>query len=164
MNLPEILLNPSSSSSSSGGLISSQTQTSNGIGVIHDKPITDLALKTPISFLQEICFRIHATPTYSLCPSEAQCTSSEPAFLYRVVVDDMIAFGKGTLMIPFVQEAINNLSLGSSKKRAKHKAAWVMIEQCYAKLKVKDDPLVQTIEQYLYERIIIIDLFSLIND
>lgn len=64
-------------------------------GVIHDKPITDLSLKTPISFLQEICFRIHATPTYSLCPSEAQCVSSEPAFLYRVVVDDMIAFGKG---------------------------------------------------------------------
>jgi len=65
--------------------------------VIHDKPITDLALKTPISFLQEICFRIHATPTYSLCPSEAQCVSNEPAFLYRVVVDDMIAFGKGLL-------------------------------------------------------------------
>ena len=66
-----------------------------GAGIIHDKPITDLALKTPISFLQEICFRIHATPTYSLCPSEAQCASSEPAFLYRVVVDDMISFGKG---------------------------------------------------------------------
>lgn len=97
MNLPEILLNPSSSSTMSSpiGLISTQTQTSNGVGVIHDKPITDLALKTPISFLQEICFRIHATPTYSLCPSEAQSNSSEPAFLYRVVVDDMIAFGKG---------------------------------------------------------------------
>ena len=39
--------------------------------------------------------------------------------------------------------------LGSSKKRAKHKAAWVMIEQCYAKLKVNEDPLVQTIDQYL---------------
>jgi hypothetical protein len=72
-----------------------ETSTQPIAGVIHDKPITDLALKTPISFLQEICFRIHATPTYSLCPSEAQCVSSEPAFLYRVVVDDMIAFGKG---------------------------------------------------------------------
>lgn len=77
---------------SSVPLLSTQTPAT---GIIHDKPITDLALKTPISFLQEICFRIHAAPTYSLCPSEAQCTSSEPAFLYRVVVDDMIAFGKG---------------------------------------------------------------------
>jgi hypothetical protein len=76
-------------------LLSAETQPAGGTGAIHDKPITDLALKTPISFLQEICFRIHATPTYSLCPSEAQCISSEPAFLYRVVVDDMIAFGKG---------------------------------------------------------------------
>jgi hypothetical protein len=39
--------------------------------------------------------------------------------------------------------------LGSSKKRAKHKAAWCMIEQCYVKLKQTDDPLVKTIEQYL---------------
>lgn len=100
---------------------------------IHDKPITDLPLKTPISFLQEICFRIHATPSYSLCPSEAQCSANEPSFLYRVVVDDMIAFGKG-----------------SSKKRAKHKAAWSMIEQCYAKLKLVEDPLIKTIEQYLF--------------
>ena len=71
------------------------TQPSNSTGAAHEKPITDLALKTPISFLQEICFRIHANPTYSLCPSEAQCLTSEPAFLYRVVVDDMITFGKG---------------------------------------------------------------------
>jgi hypothetical protein len=76
-------------------LLPTPTPSTVNAGVIHDKPITDLALKTPISFLQEICFRIHATPTYSLCPSEAQCASSEPAFLYRVVVDDMIAFGKG---------------------------------------------------------------------
>ena len=76
-------------------LLTAQTPSAGATGVIHDKPITDLALKTPISFLQEICFRTHSTPTYSLCPSEAQCTSSEPAFLYRVVVDDMIAFGKG---------------------------------------------------------------------
>lgn len=79
-------------------LASPQPQPASGAGVIHDKPITDLALKTPISFLQEICFRIHASPTYSLCPSEAQCTTSEPAFLYRVLVDDMIAFGKGTTL------------------------------------------------------------------
>lgn len=113
-------------------LLSSTAQIPGTGNVIHDKPITDLALKTPISFLQEVCFRIHATPTYSLCPSEAQCLSNEPAFLFRVVVDDMIAFGKG-----------------SSKKRAKHKAAWSMIEQCYAKLKLTDDPLIKTIEQYL---------------
>jgi hypothetical protein len=45
----------------------------------------------------------------------------------------------------------NNIDkyLGSSKKRAKHKAAWCMIEQCYCKLKLTDDPLVKTIEQYL---------------
>jgi hypothetical protein len=79
-------------------LLSPQPQPPISAGVIHDKPITDLALKTPISFLQEICFRIHASPTYSLCPSEAQCTTSEPAFLYRVLVDDMIAFGKGTTL------------------------------------------------------------------
>jgi hypothetical protein len=99
MNLPDTLLSSlsikSDNTESSVPLLSTQTQPTNGPGIIHDKPITDLALKTPISFLQEICFRIHATPTYSLCPSEAQCTSSEPAFLYRVVVDDMIAFGKG---------------------------------------------------------------------
>ena len=76
-------------------LLTAKTQSTASIGVIHDKPITDLALKTPISFLQEICFRIHATPTYNLCPSEAHSTASEPAFLYRVVVDEMIAFGKG---------------------------------------------------------------------
>jgi hypothetical protein len=99
MNLPDTLLSSlsikSDKTESSVPLLSTQTQPTSGTGIIHDKPITDLALKTPISFLQEICFRIHATPTYSLCPSEAQCTSSEPAFLYRVVVDDMIAFGKG---------------------------------------------------------------------
>ena len=39
--------------------------------------------------------------------------------------------------------------LGSSKKRAKHKAALCMIEQCYVKLKLTDSPLVKTIEQYL---------------
>ncbi|CAF1325434.1 unnamed protein product [Rotaria sordida] len=135
MNLPDTLLNSLSIKSDNNEpsipLLSTQTQSITNVGTIHDKPITDLALKTPISFLQEICFRIHATPTYSLCPSEAQCTSNEPAFLYRVVVDDMIAFGKG-----------------SSKKRAKHKAALCMIEQCYAKLKLTDSPLVKTIEQY----------------
>jgi hypothetical protein len=88
-------MNLSDNNEPSISILSTQTQPASGTGVIHDKPITDLALKTPISFLQEICFRIHATPTYSLCPSEAQCVSSEPAFLYRVVVDDMIAFGKG---------------------------------------------------------------------
>jgi hypothetical protein len=99
MNLPDILLDVASCQIDDhvpidtrlASPMTSMTSTS----VIHDKPITDLALKTPISFLQEICFRIHATPTYSLCPSEAQCTSSEPAFLYRVLVDDMMAFGKG---------------------------------------------------------------------
>ncbi|CAF3436579.1 unnamed protein product [Rotaria sp. Silwood1] len=135
MNLPDTLLSSlsikSDNNESSIPLLSTQTQSISNVAIIHDKPITDLALKTPISFLQEICFRIHATPTYSLCPSEAQCTSNEPAFLYRVVVDDMIAFGKG-----------------SSKKRAKHKAALCMIEQCYAKLKLSDSPLVKTIEQY----------------
>lgn len=99
MNLPDTLLSSlsikSDNNEQSVPLLSTQTQSMSSSGIIHDKPITDLALKTPISFLQEICFRIHATPTYSLCPSEAQCTSSEPAFLYRVVVDDMIAFGKG---------------------------------------------------------------------
>ncbi|CAF0985279.1 unnamed protein product [Adineta steineri] len=135
MNLPETLLSSLSIKSDNNEpsipLLPTPTPLPSNMGVIHDKPITDLALKTPISFLQEICFRIHATPTYSLCPSEAQCTSSEPTFLYRVLVDDMIAFGKG-----------------SSKKRAKHKAAWVMIEQCYAKLKLASDPLIKTIEQY----------------
>jgi hypothetical protein len=99
MNLSETLmsslsLNPDNNEPSIP-LLSTPAPSNGATGVIHDKPITDLALKTPISFLQEICFRIHATPTYSLCPSEAQCVSSEPAFLYRVVVDDMIAFGKG---------------------------------------------------------------------
>ncbi|CAF2598835.1 unnamed protein product [Rotaria sp. Silwood2] len=135
MNLPDTLLSSlsikSDNNESSIPLLSTQTQSITNVGIMHDKPITDLALKTPISFLQEICFRIHATPTYSLCPSEAQCTSNEPAFLYRVLVDDMIAFGKG-----------------SSKKRAKHKAALCMIEQCYAKLKLADSLLVKTIEQY----------------
>ncbi|CAF0914616.1 unnamed protein product [Adineta steineri] len=135
MNLPETLSSSLSIKSDNNEpsipLLPTPTPLPSNMGVIHDKPITDLALKTPISFLQEICFRIHATPTYSLCPSEAQCTSSEPTFLYRVLVDDMIAFGKG-----------------SSKKRAKHKAAWVMIEQCYAKLKLASDPLIKTIEQY----------------
>ncbi|CAF1337266.1 unnamed protein product [Adineta ricciae] len=135
MDLPENSLSSlsikSDSTESTVPLPLTQTSSVGNTGVIHDKPITDLALKTPISFLQEICFRIHATTTYSLCPSEAQCTSSEPSFLYRVVVDDMIAFGKG-----------------SSKKRAKHKAAWCMIEQCYVKLKTMADPLVKTIEQY----------------
>lgn len=99
MDLPENSLNSLSikndSTESTLSLPLTQTSSTGNTGVVHDKPITDLALKTPISFLQEICFRIHATPTYSLCPSEAQCTSSEPSFLYRVVVDDMIAFGKG---------------------------------------------------------------------
>lgn len=99
MNIPDTLLSSlalnSDNNESGVPLLPTQAQAINNTGTIHDKPITDLALKTPISFLQEICFRIHATPTYSLCPSEAQCTSSEPAFLYRVVVDDMIAFGKG---------------------------------------------------------------------
>ena len=76
-------------------LLTPKIQSTGNISVIHDKPITDLALKTPISFLQEICFRIHATPTYNLCPSEAHSTSSEPPFLYRVVVNETIAFGKG---------------------------------------------------------------------
>lgn len=129
-------------------LLTTQPQSTSVPGVIHDKPITDLPLKTPISFLQEICFRIHATPTYSLCPSEAQCVSSEPAFLYRVVVDDMIAFGKGLLCI-FLIELFTTICIGSSKKRAKHKAAWCMVEQCYVKLKLTEDPLVKTIEQYL---------------
>ena len=125
-------------------------QPSNSTGAAHEKPITDLALKTPISFLQEICFRIHANPTYSLCPSEAQCLSSEPAFLYRVVVDDMITFGKGKSNPTWsTAPASIDLCLGSSKKRAKHRAAWLMIEHCYAKLKSIDDPLVKTIEQYL---------------
>jgi hypothetical protein len=99
MDLPDTLLSALSlnpdNNEPSVPLLTTETQPPTNAGVIHDKPITDLALKTPISFLQEICFRIHATPTYSLCPSEAQCVSSEPAFLYRVVVDDMIAFGKG---------------------------------------------------------------------
>ncbi|CAF3613896.1 unnamed protein product [Rotaria sp. Silwood2] len=136
MNLPDTLLSSlsikSDNNESSIPLLSTQTQSITNVGIMHDKPITDLALKTPISFLQEICFRIHATPTYSLCPSEAQCTSNEPAFIYLVIVDYMIAFGKG-----------------SSKKRAKHKAALCMIEQCYAKLKLADSLLVKTIEQYL---------------
>ncbi|CAF2132388.1 unnamed protein product [Rotaria magnacalcarata] len=136
MNFPESLLSSlfiksDTHESSIPHLLPTQTAANSNVGSIHDKPITDLALKTPISFLQEICFRIHATPTYSLCPSEAQCTSNEPAFLYRVVVDDMIAFGKG-----------------SSKKRAKHKAAWCMVEQCYAKLQLVASPLVKTIEEY----------------
>lgn len=99
MNLPETLVQSLSLNTDgeepAAPLQTAPTAAAPGAGVIHDKPITDLALKTPISFLQEICFRIHSTPTYSLCPSEAQCTTSEPAFLYRVVVDDMIAFGKG---------------------------------------------------------------------
>jgi hypothetical protein len=136
MDIPDTLLSSLSIGPDnielSAPLLPPQSQSTSGVNIIHDKPITDLALKTPISFLQEICFRIHASPTYSLCPSEAQCVSSEPAFLYRVVVDDMISFGKG-----------------SSKKRAKHKAAWCMVEQCYAKLKLTDDPLIKTIEEYL---------------
>jgi hypothetical protein len=102
MNLSDTLLSSltikSDHNELSVPLLSTETQSTSSTNIIHDKPITDLALKTPISFLQEICFRIHATPTYSLCPSEAQCVSSEPAFLYRVVVDDMIAFGKGKYM------------------------------------------------------------------
>lgn len=102
MNLPETLVSSLSIHSEnvepSIPLLTTPSQPTSGTGVIHDKPITDLSLKTPISFLQEICFRIHATPTYSLCPSEAQCATSEPAFLYRVVVDDMIAFGKGSCL------------------------------------------------------------------
>ncbi|CAF0792430.1 unnamed protein product [Didymodactylos carnosus] len=105
--------------------------TSSNNGVANDKPITDLAMKTPISFLQEICFRIHSTPNYSVCPSEEHNFSNEPLFLYRVTIDDLIAFGKG-----------------SSKKRAKHTAAWSMIEKCYEKLKMINDPLANTIEQY----------------
>lgn len=105
MNCPETLLSSlsikSDNNESAIPLLSTRTQPMNNTGTIHDKPINDLALKTPISFLQEICFRIHATPTYSLCPSEAQCTSNEPAFLYRVVVEDMIAFGKGRSSVCF---------------------------------------------------------------
>ncbi|CAF1516500.1 unnamed protein product, partial [Didymodactylos carnosus] len=40
------------------------------------------------------------------------------------------------------------LILGSSKKRAKHRAASAMIEKCYEKLKMNNDPLTNTIEQY----------------
>ena len=42
-----------------------------------------------------------------------------------------------------------NKYLGSSKKRSKHRAAWHMVEQCYVKLKLTDDPLIKTIEEYL---------------
>ena len=58
MDLPENSLSSlsikSDSIESAVPLPLTQTSSVGSTGVIHDKPITDLALKTPISFLQEI--------------------------------------------------------------------------------------------------------------
>ena len=59
-------------------------------------------------------------------------------------------------MVFVLRKYCRKIFLGSSKKRAKHKAAWCMIEQCYAKLQLTDNPLIKTIEQYLYVNEIVI--------
>jgi len=64
--------------------------------------------KSPISVLQEFCAqRGMMTPTYDLIANEGNLGAAhEPLFVYRVVVGEIVATGKG-----------------SSKKKAKHCAA-----------------------------------------
>jgi RISC-loading complex subunit TARBP2 len=66
--------------------------------------------KTPISVLQEFCAQRGMTPTYDLIANEGAV--HEPIFVYRVVVGEIVATGKGP-----------------SKKKAKHCAAQEALEK-----------------------------------
>ena len=64
--------------------------------------------KTPISVLQEICTKRNLTPNYELLVNEGPV--HEPLFVFQVTAGEWSANGKGT-----------------SKKRAKHNAAYMLL-------------------------------------
>jgi hypothetical protein len=66
--------------------------------------------KTPISVLLECCAQRGLTPTYNLIANEG--VVHEPIFVYRVVVGEIVASGKGP-----------------SEKKAKHCAAQDALEK-----------------------------------
>lgn len=72
--------------------------------------IIPMPTKTPISALQEFCAQRGMTPTYDLVANEGAV--HEPVFVYRVVVGEIVATGKGP-----------------SKKKAKHVAAQEALER-----------------------------------
>jgi len=72
--------------------------------------ISAMPTKTPISVLQEFCAQRGMTPTYDLIANEGAV--HEPIFVYRVVVGEIVATGKGP-----------------SKKKAKHNAAQEALEK-----------------------------------
>lgn len=72
--------------------------------------IIPMPTKTPISALQEFCAQRGMTPTYDLIANEGAV--HEPVFVYRVVVGEIVAQGKGP-----------------SKKKAKHAAAQEALER-----------------------------------
>ena len=53
-----------------------------------DEPKTSLSEKTPISFLQEICVRVHIAPKYELFQIEGAVHT--PTFHFKVTVGDKV--------------------------------------------------------------------------
>ncbi|VDP22022.1 unnamed protein product [Soboliphyme baturini] len=73
-------------------------------------PSTGIIVKTPISFLQDLCSKKRTIATYNLVTAEGQI--HEPTYVYHLTVDDLSSYG-----------------FGKSKKIAKHMAAQILLER-----------------------------------
>lgn len=85
------------------------------------------SVKTPISLLQEICMKCHMQPVYEVISAEGEI--HEPTFVYKVTVGEIESIGKGT-----------------SKKRAKHNAAYAVLNEIKTRCMGKNDLLATQID------------------
>lgn len=90
------------------------------------------SVKTPVSLLQEICMKCHIQPIYEVLAAEGQI--HEPTFVFKVIVGDISAVGKG-----------------SSKKRAKHAAALSVLNEIKQRSIGTNDELADQIDSLMYD-------------